>query len=389
MLQTQALANVTHNLNAHVMDVSAKVQHGRSLHMHEMGNLYMEACLWGLPSPYLSLLETTMSARHAFNSKKLNLDTEVLSDHTYKLNQALAQNSYVLSGGGGILRGGEQAHQALEYASKRSAALFENLNQKLMHDQSVHSSELSNLYNEAVRTNMPPSYVALAQRMVGNRQMFDARKLDLNAMAWANSEMHTRQQLHRPLSETLMDAASDDSDSSSDETESDETESYKTDFSHGHGVNHKAIPSFAHRDITPSMRGGGKHRKQRSESSSSDSDSSSSDLDSSSSDSDSSSFDFDSDSSSSDSDSSSCSDSSNCSDSDSNSSSETSSSASSDISLSSASSSSSETSEVNVRCTNNAGNIDENFKNKQSAKLWKQLMQKDASKGYTCTYINK
>jgi hypothetical protein len=291
--------------------------------------------------------------------------------------------------GGGVLRGGEQVNQALEYASKRSAALFENLNQKLMHDQSVHSSELSNLYNEAVRTNMPPSYVALAQQMVANRQMFDARKLDLNAMAWANSEMHTRQQLNRPLSQTLMDAASDDSDSSSDDTESDET-----DFSHGHGVNHKAIPSFAHRDITPSMRGGGKHRKQRSESSSSDSDSSSSDLDSSSSDSDSSSsdsdsssFDFDSDSSSSDSDSSSCSDS--CSVSDSNSSSETSSSASSDISLSSDSSSSSETSDVNVRCTNNAGNIDENFKNKQSAKLWKQLMQKDASKGYTCTYINK
>ena len=199
MPRTQALANVTHSLNSNAWNVAAKMQQSRSLHMHEMSNLYMEACLSGLPTGYLSLLETTMNKRSLYNNQKSDNDSMLLSDHDMKLKNALEHNPNVLSGGA-VSTNTRNARQALKYSTKRTNALLENLNQKLMHDRSVHMHELVNLYNEARRVGIYSPYVKMLNTMLSNRKMYDNRRTQMDATEWASGEAFARQQLRQPLS---------------------------------------------------------------------------------------------------------------------------------------------------------------------------------------------
>ena len=126
MPQTQGWANVTHTLNSNAWNLAAKIQQGRTLHMQELGNLYMEGCVTNAPSEYLSLLETTMAARGYENKAKTANDVSHLSEHEFKVTQALQGNPHVLSGGA-ITDTTLNARRALKYSTRRSSAMVENL----------------------------------------------------------------------------------------------------------------------------------------------------------------------------------------------------------------------------------------------------------------------
>lgn len=134
-----------------VDDISARVQQDRSLHMHDLTNVYMQAIATRMPSEYLTMLETTIGERSIYNDRKMVLDAADLTMQNKKLTNALQQNVNTLTGGGVVDRSGN-AMKNMHYAAKRGNAMYANFNQKLAHDRSVHTSELN-----ALLASTPPN----------------------------------------------------------------------------------------------------------------------------------------------------------------------------------------------------------------------------------------
>jgi len=194
MPRTQGLANASQAFYSNIWNVAAKIQQDRSLHLHEMDNLYMEACLHEMPDQFLSLLEATIADRSTYNARKTVLDAVELSSHDSKMVDALGANEGVLRGGGVQARG-HSAKQGLKYATSRSAALLDNLHRKLMHDRSLHHQELSNLYMEGVRNDLPSSYMGMMEGMLHDRKVYNTRKTSLDAAQWAEVDAYAAENL--------------------------------------------------------------------------------------------------------------------------------------------------------------------------------------------------
>jgi hypothetical protein len=188
MPRSEAFASAIRQYQDATMDIAAKIQQDRSLHMRELANLYMEACSSDeVSDDYLSMLEATIADRSTFSARKTMLEAGDIDEHAEKLAGALNRNQNILQGGA-VSSHGISGRNGLKYSTTRSAAVLENMHKKLMHDRSVHFQELENIYTEGLRGGEHPGYVSMVKDMLDARQEFNTRKTMLDAANWVELE---------------------------------------------------------------------------------------------------------------------------------------------------------------------------------------------------------
>ncbi len=158
--------------NDGVNDLAAKIQQERAAHIDDLVNLYLEANLVQVPGGLLSLLESMIDNRTVFNQRKTLIDAVELRKHDDKIRDK-GRTPYTL---------------------KRSAALFDNLNKKLMRDRSVHWNELLNVKEQCDQVSHG-GFQDLLNRMLKDRKMFNERRTVLDAAQWENVDTFAEEQL--------------------------------------------------------------------------------------------------------------------------------------------------------------------------------------------------
>lgn len=182
-------ASALQQYHQYLANTQQKIMQERSIHGQELSNVYMEAVSAGAPPAYLSMLEAIIADRSAYSTRKTYLDAAELTKHNTKMNSALGSNVGVLTGGAAGLSGGANSKQAIggmNYASKRSNALLNNMFTKLAHDRSVHLKELQNLHAETLSAygGQSSPLSALVNQIVSDRSTYNARKTALDALQW-------------------------------------------------------------------------------------------------------------------------------------------------------------------------------------------------------------
>ncbi len=162
--------------NDGVEDVGAKIQQERAVHLDDLVNLYLEANLVQLPGPLLSVLESMIDNRVVFNERKTLIDAIEMDKHAAKLKDGRNQN----------------------YCRKRSLALLDNLNKKLMRDRSVHWNELVDFRNQVSGArSVHPGFQNMLSSLMGDRKQFNKRRTILDAAQRDNLEGFERDQLQQ------------------------------------------------------------------------------------------------------------------------------------------------------------------------------------------------
>lgn len=75
-----------------------------------------------------------------------------------------------------------------------NSAIF-NVEQKLAQDRGLHMHELTNVYMEAVKADMPPSYLDMMESVIHQRSAFNDRKTALDAMEWGMHDAKVKKAL--------------------------------------------------------------------------------------------------------------------------------------------------------------------------------------------------
>jgi hypothetical protein len=165
-------------------DVSKRVIQDRTLHMHDMGELYMMALKERMPSEYLSTVEQAIGERSVYNTRKMIMDAADFTAHDRKLNGVMGPNMQTLAGGG-VVDTSRAALDGMKYSAMRSNALYANFNQKLAHDRELHMQELQALYS------VTPSSTAskhVLKNFIASRQQNNNSRTHHDANMWASTD---------------------------------------------------------------------------------------------------------------------------------------------------------------------------------------------------------
>lgn len=165
-------------------DVSKRVIQDRTLHMHDMSELYMMALKERMPTDYISTVEQAMGERSVYNSRKMIMDAADFTAHDRKLNGVMGANVRALSGGG-VVDTSRGALDGLKYSAMRSNALYANFNQKLAHDRQLHMQELKALHS------VTPSGTAsknILSNFIASRQQNNSSRTHHDAKMWAATD---------------------------------------------------------------------------------------------------------------------------------------------------------------------------------------------------------
>jgi hypothetical protein len=176
--------NALENYNSAINDVTQRIMQDRTLHAHNMNELYIQALAGGEHPDYVSMVEQAVAERSVYNDRKMLLDAADLTVHESKLNQALRHNRGALSGGG-VRDASPTALRGLNYAAKRSNALHASFNQKLAHDRAVHEQELEALYSASPSNTACKSALA---RMIKMRHANNRARTVHDANMWASTD---------------------------------------------------------------------------------------------------------------------------------------------------------------------------------------------------------
>lgn len=186
-------ANVLQVYHGAVDNMHQKIQQDREAHMQQLVNAYMEAVMSNMPHSYVTMLEHMIHDRSQFNDRKSGMDAAEWAEHDAKVHAALGSNKHVLTGGASGLQGGGAAGmQGMDYSGKRYNAYLYNLHRKLAHDRSIHAQELANATEQAVELAGGSAYAHLMERMMSDRNKYNARKTALDAAQWEYVEKQVK-----------------------------------------------------------------------------------------------------------------------------------------------------------------------------------------------------
>ena len=141
----RSFVEALHIYGGAIQDISAKLVQDRTLHLHDMNHVYMQAVSSNMHPKYLARVEQAIAERYRYNNRKDRVDASELARHDQRLETALKQNNQVLSGGA-IVDNSPEALKDIQYTVKRSEALLANLNEKLARDRDLHQQELHTLH---------------------------------------------------------------------------------------------------------------------------------------------------------------------------------------------------------------------------------------------------
>lgn len=192
MQSHSSLANALTTYNHAIDDLTARVVQDRTLHKHDMNNLYMQAASEGMHDGYLSTLERAISDRSTYGQGKNIMDAVDLTAHQQKLKSALGHNKRVLSGGG-VADNSPRALQGMQYAVRRSRDMVSNFNRKLAQDRELHRQELQALNAITPRNSMAKQLVG---GMVERRNEVNAARQLHDATVWAEADAHVAHTLN-------------------------------------------------------------------------------------------------------------------------------------------------------------------------------------------------
>lgn len=166
-------------------DVSKRVIQDRTLHMHDLSELYMMALKDRMPQDYLSTVEQAMGERSVYNNRKMMMDAADFTTHDAKMSRVLGANTRALSGGG-VVDSSPGALDAMKYSAMRSNAMYANFNQKLSHDRQLHLQELKALHS------LTPSGTAsknVLSNFISSRMNNNNSRTQHDANMWASTDM--------------------------------------------------------------------------------------------------------------------------------------------------------------------------------------------------------
>jgi hypothetical protein len=172
-------------------DVSKRVIQDRTLHMHDLSELYMMALKDRMPRDYISTVEQAMGERSVYNNRKMMMDAADFTTHEAKMGRVLGPNTGAMSGGG-VVDSSQGALDAMKYSAMRSNALYANFNQKLAHDRQLHLQELKALHG------VTPSGTAskhILSNFISSRVNNNNSRTQHDANMWASTDMKVGQVL--------------------------------------------------------------------------------------------------------------------------------------------------------------------------------------------------